>query len=282
MDSKKAFLIPLLYSSIFHFPLTQRELWYFLPKKLSYVSFLKTLSDLPELLLKDNFVTLKGRNEWIETRVINEKKVTEKREEMKKLLSPLSFISWILFIGISGSLGAGQYQKKGDIDLFLITKSHTLWLTRCIVLLFLVYKGVLRTKKSVNTTELVCVNMLLDEEKLSFPQKQRDIYTAREIHQLFPVINKESIYERFIWKNSWTFPFFPNAKNAISPSIAPSSKVLGVTRFFNFLCYHLQLFSIRKTQTIETVSLHLAAFHPVDYRMRILREFEAKTSTIPH
>lgn len=282
MDSKKAFLIPLLYSSIFHFPLTQRELWYFLPKKISYVSFLKTLSESHEFLLKDDFVTLKGKKAWIETRVKNEKKVIEKREGIKKLLAPLSFIPWILFVGISGSLGAGQYQKKGDIDLFFITKSHTLWITRCIVLLFLLSKGVLRTKTTANTTELVCVNMFLDETTLSFPKTQQDIYTAREIHQLYPVINKEKTYERFITKNSWTFTFFPNTKNVISPSIIPVSKVLVVTQFLNFLCYHFQLFSIRKTQTIETVSPHVAAFHPVDYRMRILGEFEAKTSTIPH
>lgn len=282
MDSKRAILIPLLYSSIFQFPLTKKELWYFLPKKLSFSSLLKTLSTYPSLFQKDDYVTLKGKKEWIEKRIESEKKVTKKREEIKSLLAPIAFLPWILFIGISGSLGAGQYQKKGDVDLFLITKSHSLWISRLIILLFLKYKRVLRTKTSSDTTELVCVNMFLDESSLHFPKKQQDLYTAREIHQLYPLIDKQHTYKRFLQENFWTFTFFPNAQEGfLSSSVSPTA-VSFLTRLFNLFAFQLQLLSIRKTQTVESVSLHLAAFHPRDYRMRILGEFEAKMSTIPH
>ena len=53
--------------------------------------------------------------------------------------------------------------------------------------------------------------MWLDESDMVWQRKDRNIYTAHEIAQIVPLINKDKTYEKFLSHNRWILDFWPNA-----------------------------------------------------------------------
>ena len=53
--------------------------------------------------------------------------------------------------------------------------------------------------------------MFMDGQKMRFPKSEQDIYTAHEIVQLKPLVDKQETYKRFLWQNRWLQEFLPQA-----------------------------------------------------------------------
>ena len=72
------------------------------------------------------------------------------------------FLDILKFIGISGSIAAGNVDKDDDIDLFIVVKDHTLWLYRFILFIRLRRNRHIRTVSSIDVKNKFCINYIVE------------------------------------------------------------------------------------------------------------------------
>ncbi|MBP9719068.1 MAG: nucleotidyltransferase domain-containing protein [Candidatus Levybacteria bacterium] len=275
----------LLYSDIFDYPLTLDELYTFLLTENHYTKsdVEKTLRCLPDVIKTKNYYTLKKREHLSflreQKRQLNEQKIQKAKDIIKKI----SFIPTILFIGISGSVAMHNAKKDDDIDFFVITKKDTIWMSRLLLIVFLLFFGMLRTRLTKKLSNTICLNMLIDETALSFPKERQDLYTAHEIVQLMPILERNEIYMRFLQKNKWILTYMPYSLTEKKKILSLKTKFLGQVAarclsfsLFEFFAKKIQTFYMHTHITNETISTNFLAFHPMDYRERTLILYEKK------
>ncbi len=287
-SSKEPVLKTLLYSDIFDYPLKKSEIWRFLisGKKENKQEIYKILNAKNSFFgVKDNFYYLKGKENTVEKRKEKEKISTGKIKFARKTLEKFKFIPTVYFIGISGSLAMKNSDKDDDIDLFVITARNSVWVTRLIMVIILRVMGIYRKREDKNVSNKICLNMLIDETAITFPKTRQDLYTAHEIAQLAPVLNKNSFHEKFINGNFWVSKFLPNAfsqKKTFIPVSSPSfperllKSLLSLNLIENF-ARNIQFNYMKNHKTTETVRDDFLAFHPLDYKVTVLRKYRNKT-----
>jgi len=284
--AEQAILTTIIYSTIFSFPLTKDELWHLLlsEEKITKQEFEKGLQALQkQLVFREGYYCLSGHEASITRRKKNLTEVTKKLQRARWVAEKLSVIPSILFIGISGGLAVGDAGEKDDIDMVFITKKNTLFISRFLILSLLESLGVRRRRGQHNASDTICANLLFDESALSWFGEMQDVYTAREIAQMVPVFERENIYHQFISANQWVKTFLPNVA-FINPSISKESAsglekltlVVCMNSLFEFLARSLQMRQIKKHQTREVVKKNILAFHPNDYRFKILKQLRLR------
>lgn len=287
MANNSSILKTLIYSDIFDYPLTKEELWRFLIAKnvenIDRVTFKKALIMFPpgRWEYKHGFYFLSGREEIVGKRERRKKEGGKKLDFARKIIQKLSLVPTVSFIGISGGLALENSEKNDDIDLFVITSKNTLWVTRLILVFLLIIMGQYRGRGK-KESQKVCLNMLIDEESLSFPKKRQDLYTAHEIVQLRPVLNRNNVYEKFMNANRWVKKFLPNGidirilgyKDIKKKS--PSILISQYLSIFERIAKSIQLSYMKKHRTKETISDHFLAFHPFDYKSFVLKEYNKR------
>jgi predicted nucleotidyltransferase len=223
-----------------------------------------------------NFYSLNKKN--IKSRLQNEKASKPKVELAQKVASKLKHIPTIRFVGITGSLAMNNAGKGSDIDLMLITSPNMLWTTRIITFFYLKLLGFkLRRAGEREVSDALCLNIWLDTTSLAIPNKKRNIYTAHEIAQIEPLVNKNSTHEALIVDNSWIKDYWPNSlefkkiKKSKKPTTYPQIKLWPIEE----LAYRLQLHHMRGKRTREQVGKHKAFFHPKDWSKEVKRKLLA-------
>ena len=258
MELDKAIKKTLAYASFFHYTPSQEEVhhWLISPKIFT-----------PEKTNKHtkNFVAQKSLS--VST--------TQKIEYAQLLASKLRYFSWIKMLAITGSVAANNSQVKDDIDIMCVTRANTLWITRPLFLIYLSLFFKRRKRNDKGTTrDLFCPNLWLDEQSLELQVSNRNLYTAHEILQIIPIINREQTYEKFITQNFWVKKHLANAyyltthNHSFSHSVTPSL----VQNLFDKLLvpvnlgfYFLQYLYMLPYKTTEKTSLYSAFLHTVDY-----------------
>ncbi|HTK03530.1 MAG TPA: hypothetical protein VL401_02050 [Alphaproteobacteria bacterium] len=215
------------------------------------------------------------------TRLQREKYSLSKLKLAKKAAKILAKIPTIKFVGITGSLAMMNSNKDSDIDLMIITKTGTMWTTRLLVhcLLFTVHYP-LRRPNIKKQKDMLCINLWLDENDLIWNKADRNIYTAHEIAQVVPLVNKNQTYEKFLWENKWILDFWPNAidRELLAISNKPLEKPLIatgyslITSIVEKIAFKLQYFYMRKKITRETITPTKALFHPQDWGKVVLEK----------
>ncbi len=286
-SSKESILKTLLYSDIFDYPLSKEEIWKFLisknkEDKQSFLKYLNLKNDLFEY--KNNFYFIKGRIEIIKKRKEKEKYSLEKIKFAKKIIQKISLIPTVYFIGISGALAMKNSDKDDDIDLFVVTARNSVWTTRLMIVIVLIFLRVYRKRNGENISNKICLNMLVDDSTLSLSRDRNDLYTAHEIAQILPIFNKNKTYEKLINSNIWIKDFLPNAFSQ-KPTIPFMSKISFINKVINcllripvieFLTRSIQFRYMKKHITKETISNNFLAFHPFDYRAHVLNNYKKK------
>ena len=286
-SSKESILKTLLYSDIFGYPLSREEIWKFLisRKKEDKQSILKYLNLKNNLFdCKNSLYFINGRGGIVRKRQEKEEYSLEKIKFAKKIIQKISLIPTVYFIGISGALAMKNSDKDDDIDLFVVTAENAVWTTRLMMVTVLNFMGVYRKRNGKNVSNKICLNMLLDDSVLAFPKDRNDLYTAHEIAQILPVVNKNKTYEKFINSNIWVKDFLPNAfsQKPVIPFVSKTSFInkainylLGIPTL-EFITRSIQFRYMKKNITKETISNNFLAFHPFDYKAHILNNYKRK------
>lgn len=252
------------YHSIFNYPLTSRD-----QSKWKASGFTKVVHKRAFVSSHGYLVSAKDISS-IALRKKKERDSARKMDKARRAASILSLVPWIQMVGITGSLAMQSASKKSDIDVIVVTTPNAMWLSRLAAkLLLTVFRVPQRKSGEKLEADRVCMNLWLTSNSLRITQK--NIYTAHEIAQIVPLINKHKTYEVLLTQNKWIKAYWPNAvkfrsanahKNLFEPLIAP----------VNAVCYLIQYLHMKGTMTRERVSWGFAFFHPMDWGSVVEKE----------
>lgn len=292
-NKQKAILKTLLYSDIFDFPLTIDEITKNLISKtpISKTEISETLKTMEDRVIgRKGFYCIRGRARIIDERLSRMKNVARKMKIAVWVSKILSFIPTISFIGVSGRLSHLDAYADDDIDLIIITRKNSLWVTRLILLMALEALNVRRKKTEKTAKNKICPNLLLDETALSWQRAKRDVYTAHEILNILPLYNKNNTYEQLLKANKWVKDFYANyflGKPTVFPVTRPRKyltikimSILLTAPFIELISRKFSSIYMRSAITNEVISKNFAAFHPQDVRPNVLALYNEKLAGI--
>lgn len=208
---------------------------------------------------------------------ISEKKIAYAKELVEKIKN----FPKICFVGVTGSVSAFNAKEGDDIDILIITKKDYLWIIRPFLLIYVSLFFRRRKRRDPHTAvkNMFCFNLWLDEADLKLKVENRNLYTAHEVLQVFPVLNKNSTYEKFIKQNSWAKMYLANAyhlalhqHNFQHSKMTKSGSTNYIIYLLNSLFYFLQRLYMYPHHTKEKISLHSAFLHTVDHQERIKKD----------
>jgi hypothetical protein len=204
VDDYKFIFEPLVYFSIFSFPLTLEEIYLFNQSSKSKFEIENTLNILvsKSLIFKTGrFFQLEENLNQINNRLLEEKRFEKNKYKIKRIAGLIACFPYVESICLSGSLSKGIWGKDTDIDFFIITKKNNLWLCRTLLILF---------KKIFlfNSKKNFCINYLISNDNLLIPDK--NIFTSIEISTLQNLYGERTFY-LFMKENQWYKSFLPNS-----------------------------------------------------------------------
>lgn len=254
----------IFYHNIFEYPLTFLELVKWTPKN--------SPSLRVEVDYKNAFYFIKNSGGYIYKRSVRNRISQKKIKIATKASKIMAFVPTVKMVGITGSLAMRNADKDSDIDLIVITKKGKLWSTRIVVYLMLKLMNFKVRKPGKNEHGELCLNIWLDESDLKWGSGDRNFFTAHEILQITPLINKNHTYEHFLGENKWALNYWPNAVE-----IKPRSNSLKYTKQFQFdlienLAYKLQILHMKGKVTREIIKPTRAIFHPNNLSKIILKK----------
>ncbi len=261
-DLTSSEIFSVYYHNIFEYPLTFSELirW-----RANNTPKLKV-----KVIYKNGFYFIEGNENLVYKRSVRERISKRKRKIAEKASFLISSIPSVKMVGITGSLAMNNTEKRGDIDLIIITKMGKLWTSRILVYLILsLFRIPLRIPKSKEQDDKLCLNMWLDESDLEWSHKNRNFYTAHEILQTVPIINKKGTYGRFLSENAWALNYWPNGAE-IKLDNKNSYTKHGRSNIIERLAFSLQYIYMKRKITREIVSPTRAIFHPNDLSKYVL------------
>ncbi len=195
-------LKPLLYFSLFRYPLTEEEVFAFSNSKdkSKAKKELQALIQDKIIYFIDGFYLCENNPELVKRRVEGNKKAKNIFSKAQKVSKFIARFPYVEGVGISGSLSKGFYDDDGDIDFFIITSPGRLWIARTLLVL---YKKIFL----LNSRKYFCVNYFIASNSLEIEEKNR--FTATELVTLMPMYGNGSFHE-FYKQNSWAFQWMPN------------------------------------------------------------------------
>lgn len=279
---EKAILKTLIYADIFDYPLKVNEIHkWLIGRKAGLRQVEKALK------VHQEYYFLPKRAGLVAKRKLRKKNSAIYMLKAKMIAQILRIIPWVKLVGVSGGLALSNASKKDDIDFFIITAKKRLWLSRFFILGLLSVLGTRRKKdqKEVRIAGKVCVNILLEEDKLE--QKNKDIYVAHEVLQMRPIWERNGIYGKYLEDNVWVFKFLPNWVGGVSaPGTegAPGTKKTRTSLSFNNsfidkienLAKDFQLSIMKKPKGAERIEDGSLYFHPNDCRKEVLKKYAQK------
>lgn len=302
-DNKKAILATLLYSDIFDYPLTNEEIYAYIIKEKQinnlFISHQQVVSSKDNnrstinselrnyekiqygrasLTKKNDFFCIKGR-EFVIAKRIKRKKISERKIAIaQKIVRIMKHIPTIKLIGLSGSVAIENADEGDDIDFFIITKTGTVWLTRLLVICLLQLFRVRRRRNDTHAKNKICVNMLIDVQSLGLNKSRQDLYTAHEVIQMKSLFSRKNIYELFLQNNMWVLTYLPNAFHKKNIMQVEHQKEVNqpILNVLEIISRKIQLWYMRQHKTTEITTNSMLAFHPIDYRNIVLKEFKKR------
>lgn len=290
---EKAILKTLIYADIFDYPLTLFEIHKWLIGKkatLRQVEFaIGGLVQSEKCKVKSGYFLLPKREGLVSKRKRREKQSAVYLKKVRLIVRLLKTIPWVKLVGISGGLAMENAEKSDDIDLFLVTAKNRLWISRLLTLAILAMTGQRRTVKDSKRQAAgkLCPNIFVEEDQLS--QMSQDLYLAHEILQMQLLWQRDNVYGKYLEENDWAFEFLPNWVGSLSSrrrSGSTSERELdnwipasaGMT--MEKLAKWLQLKLMSQPKGMERILNGAVYFHPDDYRLKVLSEYQRKIRKI--
>ena len=229
----------------------------------------------PRVDLVDNYYCLLNKHELVTLRNEKQKSSRDKIKTLSKVKEIFESDKSVLMVGITGSLAMLSASEKSDIDLMLVTKQGKLWSSRLKTLLNFKRQGIpIRRAKEKYEKDKLCLNIWMDESNLKLEKKRQDPYTAHEIAQIIPLVNKQNTFERLLYENSWTRDYWPNAVVSSKQQVQSNAnkKLDPLSASIEGLARGVQYLYMKPKHSIETIEKGRAFFHPRDFSKIIKSE----------
>ncbi|MDD5376883.1 MAG: hypothetical protein PHH16_02075 [Candidatus Gracilibacteria bacterium] len=160
----------------------------------------------------------------------------EEKKLFQRTQDFIGYIGWIpglRMVAVSNSLAMYATHENSDIDLFIITAPHRLWIVRTLVLLV---ATLLRVRaKPGDEAGKFCFPFFMTEKNMNLKEiaLEDDIYLAYWIRTLKPIYNQDYTYGRLMEVNR---DFYENTLR-IHPSEEERSALLRENRTFLVLTW---------------------------------------------
>lgn len=273
----KAITRTLAYRAVFKYPLTYYQLQTTL---ISREKFSKQLFDRElNKLVKKGYIGFRDGKYYFKS--IKPISWEHRQKQSVKALNKIKFISkflaavpWIKMLAVTGSAAAYNSDRESDIDIFVVTETHRMWLVRGFVSLLLKVMGAYA--QNGTGPNKVCPNLFIDEEAMQWPDDQRSIFTAHEIILMHPLIDRDNTYFKFLYANKWVTEYVGDFCTDWFICENLASKTHQRSRLVNLLeklAQKMQLNYMKKKRTNEIISDHMIHFKKNDNTGWILKEY---------
>lgn len=198
----------LVFHDIFSYPLTEHEL-----KKYAWHDKLDIPQDNIEYQTQAGFYFLPFWGQNIKIRNENFVSSINKLRKVKRLVKWLRLLPSIKLIAVCNSLGYLNASQNSDIDLFIITASNKIWLTRFWLQSFLKLFR-LRPYDRDQKKDSFCLTFFLSQDNLDISHlqiSQPDIYLTYWLVKLLPIYDPFNVYQDFLQVNGWIKKYLPQA-----------------------------------------------------------------------
>jgi hypothetical protein len=287
---EQAILKTLAYYDVFGFPLKAWEVHKWLAgKEATLVQTEKALQRLEKKLRAGSYKGywfLPGKKSLVGSRVKRESVSAAHLRTARRIGFLLRVVPWIKMVGISGSLAMSSSREGDDIDLFVVTESRRVWLSRIFIILLTSLTGLRRSRreKKLSAAGKICINLILETSNLG--QKKKNIYVAHEVLQMRPVWQRGEVYSDFLHANSWAFRYLPNWRSSFkmdttkwnflkkTPKIPPFSLMDRLEIFAK----SFQLKIMKRPSGAERIESGALYFHPEDKGVKIVKEYKSRIS----
>lgn len=229
----------------------------------------RNYNELAAVVYADLFgypLTVKEAKLWA-IRIDREKLSHQKEVVALKISRMLQKVPTIEAVFLTGSVAVYNAKRGADIDLMIITKPNTLWLTRLVIFPWL--------KKRV------CPNLFLDSRHLKI--KSQNLFTAHEVLQAKCLYDRDGIEAKWLKENVWTERYLPNAYKsrllkltAKNRNFRQKALLSFLLAPFEFVAYVFQYLYQKPKQTNESLGWGYAFFHPKSLSSPIERKFEKR------
>lgn len=266
-QKNRYFIIALLYHDIFDYPLSAEDFPKWLPNSKAI------LKEKPTITFSNGFYMLEGKEHLAAKRKKAEKISIQKLFLAQKAAKILAFLPSIQMVGLTGSLAMKNARAGSDIDMLLITKNQNLWTTRILAYFMLKFFGIsVRKAGEREEKNKLCLNMWMDESDLYF--NKQNIFTAHEVAQIVPLINKNHSFERLIHINKWIYDYWPNA--VAHKRVGKRKVSKSMLSVVEPIAYQLQILYMKNKRSREVVTPTRAFFHPFDWGENVLKELKKR------
>lgn len=271
----------LTYSDQFEYPLTAQEIFTRLLQKPTEALELSKkiveeellyLIDLKLIGQKGEYYFLSGRKQIVGKRIDRERRaLTEFSEAETQAKQLLSLIPTVQAVVVTGSVAVYSPRKNDDLDLMILTRPGTIWLTRLLVVFLTSILGRRRywweddtwlnakqdysvakskyvranNKKSKNSivkkrsksTIKWCLNLWLSTDSMKMPEAKKSYYLAYELLQSRFIYDAGGVEARFLEKNEWVASVLPRYYQSRKKMLLSSKR--GVHRIVSTISFYL-------------------------------------------
>lgn len=217
-DLEKSIVKTVAYFDVFNFPLTTLEIWKWLYRpreKYTLQQVREILCNSPwltsRLSLQEGFFSLKNRDNIYLLRKQNNNWAERKFRKTVNMVKIFRFLPFVKMVAVCNNLSYSNSRDASDIDLFIITKKHQIWLARFYCLLILKF---LRLRPSEEDhRDKFCLTFFIDESYLNLQKimlGEHDVHFIYWFAQFLPIYDPDNLYPKLLTENSWRQKYLPN------------------------------------------------------------------------
>ena len=250
-DLEKSIVRTIAYFDLLNYPLTATEAWRWLyhpplqqgqPPDLAEVSqALEQSSNLKNVIERQQgFYCLRGRGQLINERKTNNLEADAKLKKAQGYAKVFRLFPSVRLVAVCSSLAAGNVKSSSDIDLFIVSASGQIWVTRFLLAGLLKLLNQRPTVK--DTKNKICLSYYVTDQSLDLSAAQLgqdDIAFAYYVEGFLPLYDTDGLYQRLLAANSWLWQRLPNANwpNATTLAVSRPSWLPAWHGFFKVISW---------------------------------------------
>ena len=205
----------LAYFDAYDYPLTATEVWRWLYRPPLIQGQLPSLEQVTSALESDPWLTqrivrvegfycFRGREYLILMRKDRNMLIERQMKKVQRIVRLFRLVPYVQMIAVSSSLPLGNVKDTSDIDLLIICRQRTIWVTRLLLVGIVKILGQRPTPQQKR--DKICLSYYITERALDLRQSaigDDDPVMHYHIATLMPVYNPVGMYEKFLAANSW-------------------------------------------------------------------------------
>jgi hypothetical protein len=200
---ERAILRTVVYASVFDYPLTLTQLQQTLVEssqtEAEILARYRTSAWLRQTIdHRDGLFFPRGHDDIVAERSRREAASREFIRAHQRYLRFICAVPFTRLVALSGSVAHLNMDRRGDLDLFIVTRGARVWSVAVVILLM---------AKLAGRRKITCVNYVLSDRALTLDQ--RDLFTANQVISLRPLIGSD-VFQHFVRVNDFVARFYPN------------------------------------------------------------------------